>query len=194
MTIHKAKPRPKHRLKTTFNHEIDLLNPKAGVIDIRDIAWSLGKQCRFNGHTNIYYSVAEHSLIVMEIVAKNGGGKHDQLCALLHDAHEAYLGDMIQPLKSMEMFEQYILTLEDKFDKAIQEKFALRPDSDTYKMIRKADMDACATEMRALTTYEEEVYLSVGQPQNINLEKTMFPGAARDAFLQAFRHLEGKDN
>lgn len=179
---------------TRFGNEIDLLNPKPEAIDIRDIAHSLGMQCRYNGHTSQFYSVAEHSLIVMELVASAGGGKHDQLCALMHDAHEAYLGDMIQPLKSMDIIEGFVTDLEKEFDRAIAIKFRLMPDITTEKLIRKADMDAAATEMRELTTYEHDVYLSVGQPQNIEFKKTIFPGAARDEFLRAFRSLEGKDN
>lgn len=59
-----------------------------------DIAHSLGFQCRYNGHTRVFYSVAEHSILMSYAVPEE-----DALWALLHDAPEAYIGDMVRPLK-----------------------------------------------------------------------------------------------
>ena len=83
------------------------LTPKAGVlaihrqgqpridkVAIEDIAHGLAFQCRFNGQTCDFYSVAQHSLIVADLVPES-----HRLAALLHDAAEAYLGDMVKPLK-----------------------------------------------------------------------------------------------
>ena len=65
-------------------------------IDIVDIAHSLSQLCRFTGHTNMFYSVAQHSLLVSEKVP---GGAAVKLCALLHDGAEAYTNDLASPLK-----------------------------------------------------------------------------------------------
>ncbi len=65
-------------------------------IDIRDIAHALSHLCRFTGHTNIFYSVAQHCLLVSE---KIPGGPEVKLAALLHDAAEAYVNDLSSPLK-----------------------------------------------------------------------------------------------
>ena len=65
-------------------------------IDIRDIAHSLSQLCRYTGHTNMFYSVAQHSLLVSE---KMPGGAADKLCGLLHDGAEAYTNDLASPLK-----------------------------------------------------------------------------------------------
>lgn len=79
----------------------DLLNPSADDVRPLDIYRSLAKQCRFNGHTRRHWSVAQHSVFVAEIVKMWGGSPTEQLQALLHDAHEAYLGDVITPVKQL---------------------------------------------------------------------------------------------
>ena len=65
-------------------------------MSIEDIAHGLAFQCRFNGQTGTFYSVAQHSLMVMSLVPEEL-----QFAALLHDAAEAYLGDMVKPLKNL---------------------------------------------------------------------------------------------
>lgn len=90
-----------------------------------DIAHSLAFQCRYNGHTSKFYSVAEHAYHMSYIVPEE-----DALWALLHDAPEAYIGDMVRPLKkTMPEFR----ALDEKIMEAICEKFELHqnfmPDS-----------------------------------------------------------------
>lgn len=68
------------------------------TFDIRDIALALPKICRFGGHINRFYSVASHSIIVSQIMSDFALG--DPFEGLLHDGTEAYLGDMLSPLKS----------------------------------------------------------------------------------------------
>lgn len=94
--------------------------PSTDDVDIIDIARALSMQCRFNGHVTRFYSVAEHSVLVSRIVEDNysiaakGRWPYDRddpwgrracanicLKALLHDASEAYLGDMVRPLKML---------------------------------------------------------------------------------------------
>ena len=70
------------------------LDPRPEEIFIIDIAHALSNICRFGGHSRCFYSVAEHSVIVSEHVSQE-----NKLAALLHDATEAYLGDMVRPLK-----------------------------------------------------------------------------------------------
>jgi hypothetical protein len=71
-------------------------DPKPEDIDILDIAHSLSMQCRYNGHTKGFYSVAEHSVLVANLVPPRL-----RLQALLHDASEAYVGDVIRPIKRL---------------------------------------------------------------------------------------------
>jgi 5'-deoxynucleotidase YfbR-like HD superfamily hydrolase len=70
------------------------LEPDPDMIDIEDIAHSLSMQCRFGGHTKVFYSVAEHSMNVCVAAPRKY-----ELAALLHDASEAYLYDIPRPIK-----------------------------------------------------------------------------------------------
>jgi hypothetical protein len=82
---------------------LDLLDPSAVDIEVEDIAHGLAFVARWNGQTrgDWPYSVAEHSLLVEEIYRRQGGSEARwQLAALLHDAPEYVIGDMISPVKA----------------------------------------------------------------------------------------------
>ena len=68
---------------------------------IEDIAHALAQINRYTGHAARPYSVGEHSLLVCDIVRAKGLNAHAQLLALLHDAHEAYCGDVASPTKTV---------------------------------------------------------------------------------------------
>lgn len=67
-------------------------------VDIKDIARSLSMQCRYNGHVKFFYSVAAHCCIMADHAFKIGGAGY-AFAALLHDASEAYITDVVRPLK-----------------------------------------------------------------------------------------------
>lgn len=100
----KKRPRPEEPynppsndwLQTFTNQAFFPNDPGSLYISKYDIAHSLAMQCRYNGHTKIFYSVAEHSVLVSHAVPEE-----DALWGLLHDAPEAYIGDMIRPLKKL---------------------------------------------------------------------------------------------
>lgn len=78
--------------------------PSPDGVCLEDIAQALSKICRFTGHTKEFYSVAEHSCLVMQIVNDLMGGeapREIQVAALMHDATEAYINDINTPLKRM---------------------------------------------------------------------------------------------
>lgn len=95
------------------------LAPRAEEIDIRDIAHALSLLCRYNGHVDRFYSVAEHCVHMSRHIAPEHA-----LWALLHDATEAYVGDMIRPLK-VNMPDYRVA--EDRVMAAIAEAFGIDP-------------------------------------------------------------------
>jgi uncharacterized protein len=83
-----------NEITTATGREVNPLALRVEDIDIRDIAHALALTCRFNGHCRMFYSVAEHSVLVSNLCPPEFA-----LEALLHDASEAYLGDVPTPLK-----------------------------------------------------------------------------------------------
>ncbi len=97
----KAPPRAWQRMLS--GRRLDLLDPTPVDIEIEDIAHGLAFVARWNGQTrgDWPYSVAEHSLLVEEIFTRTGSHPPKwRLAALLHDAPEYVIGDMISPVKS----------------------------------------------------------------------------------------------
>ncbi len=86
---------------TRSGQYVNLINPDPATLDIRDIAHSLANIRRFGGHTRVPYTVAEHSIRVSLYLKARGYTPASQLAGLLHDASEAYLGDVVSPLKAL---------------------------------------------------------------------------------------------
>lgn len=91
---------PKGDWIQTYNgHKFYPLSPEYSVIDIKDIGHSLSLQCRYTGHCNYFYSVAEHCCHLYDYAKKHK--PEFAMWALLHDATEAYLSDVPRPIKPM---------------------------------------------------------------------------------------------
>lgn len=93
-------------------------------IEITDIAHALSRQCRYNGHTSGFLSVARHCVWVSQRLQDRGYGRKTVLTGLLHDAAEAYLGDMIRPLKHGRLGKPY-MKVEEAVEAVIAEVFGL---------------------------------------------------------------------
>lgn len=87
------------QIEVASGRYVDLLNPDPGTITLADIAVALSNTCRYGGHVSVFYSVAEHALLVRDLLRSQGASERVQAGALFHDAAEAFLGDLPSPLK-----------------------------------------------------------------------------------------------
>lgn len=162
-------------------------NPISDDIDIKDIAHGLSNICRFGGHSNNFYSVGQHSLIV----SYNCGP--DALLGLLHDASEAYLGDIPKPLKTLWQYWGYRRG-ERLLQSMIYEKFAKQ--SDEPKSVKVADLRALNMERCKLfpdyytLVYEDPIECLMFEGKVLSkIFKPMTPLQAEKAFLNRFNDL-----
>jgi hypothetical protein len=127
-------------MQTCTGLAFEPLDPDPSLIRLADVAHSLALTCRFNGHTTEFYSVAQHSVIVSEIVPEV-----DAVWGLLHDAAEAYIGDMIRPLKQQI---PHYRSIEERVARAVAKRFELPWPIPTS--VHLADNIVLATEKRDL--------------------------------------------
>lgn len=156
--------------------------PEKSRIDIETIAHALSNLCRFTGHTTQFYSVAQHSVLASYLVPPEHA-----LVTLLHDAAEAYLGDVAAPLK--QLLPDY-KAIERRVETAVLAHFGLS--ADMPACVKRADLIMLATEQRDLLPpidHEWETLAGVTP-----LERKLTPlqaDAARAWFLARFEELTG---
>ena len=173
-------------IETFSGMMIDPLAPEAGLISIDDIAHSLSMQCRFNGHSTRFYSVAEHSVHAAKLAEKFFPDKPIiAKFALLHDASEAYLCDVPRPIKSS--FPNY-LEWESALSEIIYKKYTGKlPTEADEAMILKVDNIMLATESRELIPSKGKDW---GVPECVDSETTLFcwsPEEAENEFYKIFK-------
>lgn len=159
------------------------IDPRAEDVDIEDIAHALSMVCRYGGHCQRFYSVAEHSIYVSRHVPKE-----DALWGLLHDAAEAYIADIVKPAKR---FISGYAEVEDRLMEVICERFGLPvtpPES-----IKKADTAILLDEMPQLLGEPPLPWGLTEGPLGIEI-LGLQPGQAKQAFLNRFYELTGEQN
>ena len=164
---------------------LDLLDPSPFDIEIEDIAHGLARVARWNGQTNgdHAFSVAEHCIVVEDCLAqlKPGIAPRWRLAALLHDAPEYVIGDLISPFKAAVGLDYK--TLENKLLAAIHVRFGLPaqlPD-ELNALIKRADKASAYFEATQLAGFSvEEALEFFGSPRGLRQVK-LVPLAARDA-------------
>jgi uncharacterized protein len=168
----------------TYNGKIiDFAHIDPYAINISDIAHSLSQLCRFGGHTRIFYSVANHSLLVaMNVPAE------DAFSGLMHDATEAYCQDLIGPIK--QVISGYA-DIEASIWEAIAWRFKL-PEK-IPQSVKDMDKIVCMTEIRDLMSGHIETIPS----EAVTLEHRIQPlsqAASRHCFLKEFHKQRGLRN
>ena len=175
---------------------LDLLDPSPLDIEITDIAHGLARVARWNGQTvgEHAFSVAQHSVVVEEIAAhiRPGLDPRWRLAALLHDAAEYVIGDMISPFKAALGYDYK--TFEERLETAIHLRFSLPPKSppEIKALIKQADRACAFFEAIQLAGFapDEALRLFGAPPQGYRLTiDPLAPAQAQERYLQRFHTL-----
>lgn len=177
---------------------LDLLDPSPLDIEIEDIAHGLARVARWNGQTSgdHAFSVAQHCVLVEAIFAhrNKAAPKAERLAALLHDAPEYVIGDMISPFKAALGMDYK--AFEHRLMAAIHVRFGLPPaaTADLELRIKEADKMAAyleATQLAGFSIAESEKFF--GRPKGLNASfQNLEPLATNEAkadFIVAFHKL-----
>ncbi len=180
-------PAPGPYLQTVSGRFVNPFEPDPEQLDIADITRALANTCRFGGHCRSFYSVAQHSVIVSELVEQRGGDVEDVFAALMHDAAEAYLGDMPHPIKHRSALGEAFKAAEEHLERALRARFKIKPD---VPEIKRADRALLATERRALSA-EDWHWPELDGVEPLDLELTAWPpDEAARAFAARYAELE----
>ncbi len=201
-SIELAKP-PRAWQRMLSGRRLDLLDPSPLDIEIGDIAHGLARVARWNGQTKgaHAFSVAQHSILV-EVIAtalKAQLSPKFRLGALLHDAPEYVIGDLISPFKAA-MGVSY-KAFEERIQRAVHIRFGLAPSlpASVTQVIKKADKIAAyheATQLAGFSIADARQYfgdpssLDVKLPGILNRLEPMETAAAQAAYLAGFAELE----
>lgn len=184
---------------------LDILDPSPLDVELSDIAHGLARVARWNGQTlgDYPFSVAQHSVLVLELfrTANPGLGPEAYLYALLHDAPEYVMGDIISPFKAA-MGGNY-KDVENRLLAAIYLRFALpaHPPAAIIKAIKKADRDAAYFEATHLAGFEAaEARKYFGEPGLPQFDLDQFDRLIRpwptreahDQFIAAFEAISAQ--
>lgn len=189
-------PAPRAWQRMLSGRRLDLLDPHAIDIEIDDIALGLSRVARWNGQTlgEHGFSVAQHSLIVEEISAHIDPAitAAQRLIALLHDAPEYVIGDMISPFKAALGLDYK--RFESHLEHAIHIRFGLPPTIPVSlkKLIKHADHACAYFEATQLVGFSEvEALQFFGEPpEGYHLNIDPLPGqVARERFVARFEEL-----
>jgi hypothetical protein len=172
-----AKPSRGDWMQTGSGRRFYPLDPRPDDIDIEDIAHALSNLCRFAGHCRLFYSVAQHCVIVSNLLPPRL-----KLAGLLHDATEAYLVDVPRPLKvALPGYKE----IEHRLEAVIAEKFGV---DFSDPRIKRADNIALMTEARDLLGRTPADWGVDEIPAKIVVHPES-PPIAQLMFMQAFNNL-----
>jgi hypothetical protein len=148
---------------------IDLADPQPASIRLTDIALALSRIPRFNGHTARPWSIADHSLLVLDLVRQELGADATpdlQLAAILHDGREAYSGDIVSPVQweirrrstTLPSEAAVLQELQADLDRAIARAFTIHPALFLHEAIQRADRLALAIEAHQLMPQQSRAW------------------------------------
>lgn len=161
------------------------VDPRIEDVDPRDIAHALSLNCRYTGHVKHHFSVAQHCLMVMDLVS-DAAKPH----ALLHDASEAYLSDVSRPVKRHPKMEGY-REIEYVLQRLIYRRFGLSPEEP--QEVARADREVLWVEANALLAPLHPDWVKSFKTDDITLRRGRVPKwtpeKAEREWLKAFKKL-----
>ena len=155
--------------------------PRVEDVQIADIAHALSQLCRFAGHTREFYSVAQHSVLVSHLCRPE-----DALWGLLHDASEAYLSDVVRPVKHQAALDGY-RAVERQLQAVIARRFGL-PEEEPAS-VRDADRLVLRAEQRDLVAMPEGWRPVTPRYWGATRLEPLEPSDAKQEFLLRFHEL-----
>jgi uncharacterized protein len=175
-------------IQTVSGRRINPFEPEPELIEIGDIAQALSNQCRFGGHCRSFYSVAQHSCLLSDLLAAREAEPVALLSALLHDAPEAYLVDLPHPLKHRSELGAIYRETESRLHEAVCGRFALPLEPPPG--LKELERGLLAAERRALMTVAWSwPELEGAAPLDVAIEPWTPPDAKRE-FLARFERLD----
>ncbi|MFC4352935.1 HD domain-containing protein [Fodinicurvata halophila] len=196
-----AEQHPRAWQRMLSGRRLDLLNPSPLDVEIEDIAHGLSRVARWNGqtHGDWAFSVAQHCLLVEELcgIMKPDLPARWRLAALLHDAQEYVVGDLISPFKAAVGWSYK--SLEKRLSSAVFLRFGLPGDlpKTVENRIKRGDQAAAYVEAVQLAGFEEKEARHLFRPprgQDLSPERLpltpLDPESAKAAYLARFEALQ----
>lgn len=158
----------------------DFKDPGSSEFTIEDIAHALSNICRFSGHCKVFYSVAQHSVLVSRILSEEHA-----LAGLLHDAAEAFLGDVTKPLKTL--LPEY-MAIEKHVESIVFKRFGI-PEN-LHGSVKYADIVLLRTEQRdVMGANDHEWTVTNGIKPLSDVIKPLSPHMAHLEFIKRYKEL-----
>lgn len=192
--LRRTKEAPRAWQRMLSGRRLDLLDPSPMDIEIEDIAHGLARVARWNGQTvgQHAFSVAQHSVVVEEIVAHIQPDVEPRwrLAALLHDASEYVIGDMISPFKAALGYDYKLF--EERLENAIHVRFGLPAKTPVMikKLIKQADRACAFFEAIQLAGFSHEEALDFFGAPPAGYSLKIDPQAPFDAQAHYLRRFE----
>lgn len=177
----------KNTIRLRSGAYFDFLDPQPDQFTLGDIQGALSKICRFGGQIDRFYSVAEHLVHCADVAKRDGLDIDVQRAVLLHDATEAFVGDVVKPLKIMLAEYGHI---EDRVEAVIAEKFGV--DFAKHRaVIREIDHAILIAERVALFSRDDVEWFGEREVRKLDVIPCCWPPAqAETMFRLAAKALE----
>jgi len=171
-------PKTANWIETYTGRRFYPLDPEPEDVSLPDIAHSLANTCRFTGHCMEFYSVAQHSVLVSQVVPPIHA-----MAGLFHDAAEAYLADLASPVKHDPRFAVFC-EYEDRILQVIAGVFGFEFPLDAS--VKEYDRQMLVTECEQLMISRGKDWVGMPEPLSIEIKPPMTPYSAKRFFVERY--------